>query len=352
MKLTKIFGIVLGLHVLAIGIVFVLPGCKTTKEQVETPEPQSSEFVAPEPVDNGLHPDFNAGFTEAPSSSASRERVAPTRPTSWDMVPAAEDTEVIQPLPSAQPDTGPDTSFYIVERGDSLWAIAREHGVTLSELLEANGFTQSTVIHAGQEIMIPASGHSTTSAPPVSMPSTTSTESKNLYTVKSGDTLSGIAKQFGTSVAELKAANNLGSDMIRVRQTLAIPTGAKNTTGQTEPRPASSSSSSRVPVAGLSEDLHVVKAGETPSGIARKYGMSTIDLMDRNNITDATKLRIGQTLIVKSTEDEMPPSVKKSMPPPAVTEPAPQPQPTTEELNTLLEDEEDIPVIPYEPEGE
>jgi LysM repeat protein len=52
---------------------------------------------------------------------------------------------------------------------------------------------------------------------------TSVTKTTKTYKVKQGDTLSGIAKKYGTTVAKLKTKNGLKSDMIKIGQTLKIP---------------------------------------------------------------------------------------------------------------------------------
>ena len=97
------------------------------------------------------------------------------------------------------------------------------------------------------------------------------------YTVKKGDTLYGIARQFGISVDELKVANNLTTNTLRVGQTLVIPEIE-------EPD---------VP----NENIYIVKKGDTLYSIANQYGMTVNELKSLNNLTNDT-LSIGQELVV------------------------------------------------------
>jgi len=92
MKLIKIFALVLSLHLLAICFLFVLPGCATTdKEAAEAASDETSALgtesddMAAPPAGRELHPDFNAGLTDAgePSVRSPAGRHPPTRP-SWD----------------------------------------------------------------------------------------------------------------------------------------------------------------------------------------------------------------------------------------------------------------------------
>ena len=99
----------------------------------------------------------------------------------------------------------------------------------------------------------------------------------NIYIVKKGDTLYGIANKYGISVDELKAINNLTSNNLSVGQVLQIPEIIEED----------------VP----NENIYIVKSGDTLYSIANKYGMSVQELKDLNKLTNNT-LSIGQQLVV------------------------------------------------------
>ena len=99
----------------------------------------------------------------------------------------------------------------------------------------------------------------------------------NIYIVKKGDTLYGIANKYGISVDELKAINNLTNNNLSVGQVLKIPEIIEDD----------------VP----NENIYIVKSGDTLYSIANKYGMSVQELKDLNKLTSNT-LSIGQQLVV------------------------------------------------------
>ena len=99
----------------------------------------------------------------------------------------------------------------------------------------------------------------------------------NYYTVKSGDTLYGIASKYGISVDELKAANNLSSNTLTIGKVLLIPKVEKPETPD--------------------ENIYIVKSGDTLYSIANRYGMTVDELKALNNLTSNT-LSIGQQLVV------------------------------------------------------
>ena len=97
-------------------------------------------------------------------------------------------------------------AVYTVRPGDTLWAIAQRFGTTVQELVNLNGIADPDLIYPGQVLRLPDSS------------------SVLVYRVVRGDTLSGIALRFGTTVQALARANHIANpNLIDVGQTLVIP---------------------------------------------------------------------------------------------------------------------------------
>lgn len=116
---------------------------------------------------------------------------------------------------------------YRVRRGDSLGSIARRYHVTTAQIKEWNGLRSNT-IHPGQKLVIRTRAKASVSAANSGTSSkkkgSTRQQSARYYTVKRGDTLSGIASKYkGVTVTQIKRANNLRSNNIRPGQRLLIP---------------------------------------------------------------------------------------------------------------------------------
>ena len=137
---------------------------------------------------------------------------------------------VVIPPPVVEPVAAPG-SEYVVVKGDTLTTIAKAHHVTLKELEAANPGVDSKHLKLKQKLVIPASTGAATAAPASVTP--TAEAGGDTYTVKSGDTLTTIAKKHGTTVKALQAANNLTTTKIAVGKKLKLPAKA-----ETAPAPA------------------------------------------------------------------------------------------------------------------
>jgi membrane-bound lytic murein transglycosylase D len=109
------------------------------------------------------------------------------------------------------------TSSHKVRRGDTLWSIARSHGVSMDRLASTNGLKRNGTLSVGQTLKIP--GRATLAS---TNPSAVSSSSVT-YIVRAGDTLSRIANQFRVSISDLLGWNDLStSNVIRPGQRLVM----------------------------------------------------------------------------------------------------------------------------------
>lgn len=119
-------------------------------------------------------------------------------------------------------ETTPSTNakMYYVHSGDSLYRIARNHGISLSTLLEWNHLSVDSIIHPGQGLMVSEGSSSSTEEAEETSSSIESTETT--YTVQPGDGLWRIAKNHGLTLDELKSLNQLTSNIIQPGQVLIV----------------------------------------------------------------------------------------------------------------------------------
>jgi LysM repeat protein len=127
---------------------------------------------------------------------------------------------------------------YVVVKGDSFAKIAKKNGVSVKAIEAANPGVEPTKLKVGQKLSIPASaGGAVASAMAGGQASAGSSMGEETYTVKSGDTLTKIAKAHGTTVKAIKAASDLTTDHIKVGQKLKIPAKAEAAAPAPAPAP-------------------------------------------------------------------------------------------------------------------
>ena len=113
------------------------------------------------------------------------------------------------------------------------------------------------------------------------------TSKGDYYTVKKGDSLYSIARLYDVSVADLKIANKLTSNVLSIGQVLKIPDIVEKS----------------------DTSVYYVKKGDSLYGIAKSYGVSVEDIKKLNNLSN-NNLSIGQELLIPGLSSENVPSVK------------------------------------------
>ncbi len=94
--------------------------------------------------------------------------------------------------------------IYIVQRGDSLYSIAKKFKTTWQELMRVNNMT-STLLNIGKQLIVPGNSNN-----------------KLTYYVEKDDTLYNIARKFNMSMDEIKKLNNLNTDDVILGELLLI----------------------------------------------------------------------------------------------------------------------------------
>jgi len=156
-----------------------------------------------------------------------------------------------------------------VSKGETLSGIARQYGVSVASIREANNL-RSNNIRIGQTLKVSGASKST---------SRTASTTATTHTVSSGESLYAIARRYGTSVDRIRKDNNISGNDIRIGQKLRI-------SGSTSVASSAGGSGTRT---------HRVKSGDTLYGIARQYG-TTVGAIEEANGLKSTNLRPGQKL--------------------------------------------------------
>jgi LysM repeat protein len=197
-------GVFCVIAVSSLGLVAMLiQGCKREAPETQAPEIPTNNIPAMDvtnpPVADTNPPAFTPSLTNPPTAF-----VPPPTPPPADVTPG---------------------STYEVVKGDTLGSIAKAHHVSLTALEAANPGVDSKHLKIKQKLNIPASTAPAASATAIAAPAD-ATAAGETYAVKSGDSLTKIAKAHHVSLNALKAANNLTTDHIKVGQKLKIPAKA------------------------------------------------------------------------------------------------------------------------------
>lgn len=153
---------------------------------------------------------------------------------------------------------------YTVQKGDSLYSIARKFNTSVGELKRINNLSNDS-LDIGQILKLPVTN-----------------ENYLNYSVIKGDSLYSIAKKYNTSVDEIKRINNLISNSLSIGQNLKIPINESNNEE-------------------IKETIYLVKKGDSLYSIARSYNITVDELKKINNLT-SNNLSIGQMLKLPSSD--------------------------------------------------
>jgi len=191
----------------------------------------------------------------------------------------------------------PRDTRHRVRRGETLSAIARKHGVSVAAIKQANNM-KGSVIHPGSSLVIPRGGSTASAAtvanarPEVAAQvaeraptAAAAAPQSRVHTIKSGDTLWGVARQHGVTVPALAAANGL-------------TTNSRLTVGTRLQIPGGGAAASMAAANETTRMTYKVQRGDTLSQIAERFNVSVRQLMTWNQIRSSTSLRAGQQIVV------------------------------------------------------
>lgn len=147
---------------------------------------------------------------------------------------------------------------YKVKSGDTLSGIAQKFGTTVANLSKLNGISNPNKINVGQLLYVKGTAKTKT------------------YTVKSGDTLSGIASMHGMTTQGLQNLNGITNPNLIYPNQKLIVSGTAST-----------------------KKYHKVKSGDTVSGLAVRYGSTQNQIKSWNNLRNVNEIYINQNLRVK-----------------------------------------------------
>lgn len=213
------------------------------------------------------------------------------------------------------------TTTYVVAEGDTLWAIAQQFSTTTDRLVALNHMDDPNRLVLGATLSVPGSPVASASAAPAApasaavaqTPSTGSSSAAPIgpkravmvtYTVRAGETLYAIGRQFDVKADTIAQANGL-EDPSRIRSGLVL----------------------KIPLPGRE---HLVQAGETLRDIALSEKVDLGALIDFNALDDPELIRVGQVVVIPAPPSNATAaaSAQAQAQTAASSAPAPSPTPT------------------------
>ena len=160
-----------------------------------------------------------------------------------------------------------NSNTYVVQKGDTLYGISKQFNTSMQRLRELNNLS-SDILTIGKVLIVSPNSDSN--------PSECVT-----YTVKKGDSLYSIAKQYNSTVDAIKRYNNLTSNNLSIGQKLKLPCYMKDNDNTTMPNFV----------------MYTVKAGDSLYSITQQYN-TTVDKIKSDNKLTSNTLSIGQVLMI------------------------------------------------------
>lgn len=190
---------------------------------------------------------------------------------------------------------------YIVQSGDDVASVARKFGISQDSVRAWNSLDVAAIVKTGDTLVV---------SKPEPKPQVESDRPQKdrpkiskgaKYAVREGDTFADIAKSYGVPVVMLMQANQGFSRRLTVGDSLVIPEYVKK---KAEKKPAKSESK---PAAKKTSNekvsVYVVQQGDNLSSISRKFGTSVAKIQELNSMGKSTSLSVGQKLKVASAPE-------------------------------------------------
>jgi len=192
-----------------------------------------------------------------------------------------------------------DSTIHIVKKGDTLWSIAQQYNLSVNSILVNNNISNSELISIGQEMKIPLHKGTVAETNIVSQTVIDKNNSNNsinnnvsqpqkaepiFYTVKAGDNLWNISREYGISVEVIISVNNLkDKDLLSLGQKLEIPAigGGVSKSNQKQ---------------GPTIVTYTVVKGDSLWSISQRYDVKMNTIISTNNLKEISRLSIGQKL--------------------------------------------------------
>jgi len=176
--------------------------------------------------------------------------------------------------------SAPQATVHIVQRGETMFSIAQQYGVTVDAITHANGISDPRQIYVGQQLIIPG------------VEGGVGVQETAPYVVQAGDTLASVARRYHTTWHTLAQVNGLLSpNAIYMGQVIQVPAVSVSAGEEVAVHP---------PVAGGT--LYIVRSDDTLFRVALRYGVSPWTLASVSRVANPALIYPGQELVIPNGE--------------------------------------------------
>ena len=232
------------------------------------------------------------------SSIAAQSKISLTELAQLNKLSNSSGLQVGQTIKIPAGSTVPES--YTVQSGDSLSAISAKYNLGMDYIANINGINRNTGLRVGQRLKLsgeePVASKVEAKIEKVSAEKQSTEKQSDTHVVKSGETLSSIAKKYHLQLDYLATLNGLSrTSTVRVGQRLKIEGDLPKPETKVEAAIPKAAKSSR------NTEAYTVKPGESLNAIANRSGVTVAELAALNDLNARASLRVGQQIVVPKT---------------------------------------------------
>ena len=206
----------------------------------------------------------------------------------------------VTPKPKANRGKKPEkVRTYVVQSSDNIAAVARQFGISQDSVRSWNSLDAAAVIKEGDTLVV---------SKPEPKPQVEKSRPKlakgEKYVVREGDTFAAIAETFDVPVVMLMQANEGFNRRLSVGDSLVIPEYVRKKAEKKAAKAENKSAAAKPKASNEKTTVYTVQSGDNLTNIARKFGTTVAKIQELNGMGNSSSLSVGQKLKVAGTSQE------------------------------------------------